>query len=78
MFIEITAKNDLTTKLAQEIVAIASKQTLTTYILSGNKKVNSKSIMGVISLGFKKDDVIYLEAIGEEAEEAIDELKNII
>ncbi len=44
----------------------------------GTKKINAKSLMGVISLGLKPGSKIMLIAKGEDEDDAINELQHLI
>lgn len=44
---------------------------------SGNKKVNAKSIMGVLSLGIKQGETVYVVANGKDEKEAIAALETL-
>ncbi|MDO5717973.1 MAG: HPr family phosphocarrier protein [Tissierellia bacterium] len=44
-------------------------------VIKGDKVYNAKSIMGVLSMGAVKGDTVTIRATGEDAEEAV---KNII
>lgn len=55
-----------------EIVQTASQYESSIYLISGDKKINAKSIMGMMSLGLRNDDVISVEADGKDEEQAID------
>lgn len=47
-------------------------------IIVGEKEVNAKSIMGIMSLGLGKGDEIILKAEGEDAEAAVEGLTEFI
>ena len=55
-----------------EIVQTASQYESSIYLISGDKKINAKSIMGMMSLGLRNDDVISVEADGKDEEQAKD------
>ncbi len=58
------------------LVQIASKYESRITITSENRKINAKSIMGMMSLGFGNGDTLVVEADGNDEEAAIEELKN--
>lgn len=60
------------------LVQIASKFESKIYIIAKNKKINAKSIMGMMSLGFGQGDTLDIEADGEDAEKAVEEIANYI
>ncbi len=47
-------------------------------IARDDRKVNAKSLLGVLSLGITKGTKVILTAEGSDEEEAIDELNNLI
>lgn len=60
------------------LVQIASKFESKIYIIAKNKKINAKSIMGMMSLGFGQGDTLGIEADGDDAEKAVAEIANYI
>ena len=64
---------------AKDMVAIATKLKGKILLKSGTKfTINAKSLLGVISLGAKKDMTISIIAEGSDAEEAIAKLSELI
>ena len=47
-------------------------------INSQNRRINAKSIMGMMSLGFGNGDALEIEANGPDEEVAVEEMKNYI
>lgn len=60
------------------LVQIASKFDSKIYFLAKDKRINAKSIMGMMSLGFSKGDSLAIEADGQDEETAVEELANYI
>ena len=60
------------------LVQVASQHDSTVYLESEGKKVNAKSIMGMMSLGFGNGDALEIEANGPDEEVAVEEMKNYI
>ena len=56
------------------LVQIASQYRSRIYLECANKRVNAKSIMGMMTLGLDKGDRIVVEAEGEDEEKAVAEL----
>lgn len=69
--LEITHAEGLRSKAAAMFVQTASKFDSQILIEKGNKKINAKSIMGVLSLGVVKGESIHLVATGEDEKEAV-------
>jgi len=67
----ITDETGLHARPATMLVNTASKFTSEILLTYRDKKVNLKSIMGVMSLGIQKDAEITISAEGEDAEAAI-------
>ena len=54
-----------------EIVQTASQYESRIFLISGDKKINAKSIMGMMSLSLCNDEEIEVEAAGPDEEEAV-------
>jgi phosphocarrier protein len=61
-------------RLAAMFVQTASKYTSAIWVTSEGKKVNAKSIMGIMSLAISSGESIRIIADGEDEVQAIDEL----
>ena len=59
-------------------VQVAGKFSSQILVEKGNKKINAKSIMGVLSLGVKQGEQIYIFANGKDEEKAIDALEELV
>ena len=59
-----------------EIVQTASSFNSTMYFISGSKKINAKSIMGMMSLGLCNNEEIEVEAEGVDENEAVEAIIN--
>ena len=55
-------------------VQVASKFKSRIYVLMDNKKVNAKSIMGMLTLGMVEGEEVVITAEGEDEAEAIEEI----
>lgn len=60
------------------LVQLASKYESKIYIVAKNKKINAKSIMGMMSLGFVNGEILEIEAEGVDAENAVSEIARYI
>ena len=60
-----------------ELVQIASSFDSRIYIVCGEKKVNAKSIMGMMSLELREGDSIIVEADGEDEEKVIEGIRKL-
>lgn len=54
-----------------EIVQTASRFASSIYLISGTKKINAKSIMGMMSLGLCNNEEIVVEADGSDEQDAV-------
>ncbi|MBP3736560.1 MAG: HPr family phosphocarrier protein [Lachnospiraceae bacterium] len=61
-----------------ELVQIAVDCASKVYIAAGEKKVNAKSIMGMMSLGLQKGDAFTVEADGEDEAQALDRIEKFV
>ena len=70
--IQIKLENGLEARPIAHLVQEASKYDSTIYIISGDKKVNAKSIMGMMSLELDNGENLEVSADGVDEHEAID------
>ncbi len=74
----IQSADGLRASKAAMFVQIAGKYSSRILVEKGNKKIDAKSIMGVLSLGVKQGEKIYVFANGEDEEEAIAALEKLV
>lgn len=77
---KITVKNKqgLHARPAALFVQVANKFDSRITVKSGTEEVNGKSIMGILMLGAEKGAAIEIEAEGEDAQAAIEELEKVV
>jgi phosphotransferase system HPr (HPr) family protein len=77
---ELTTTNPdgLRASKAAMFVQVAGKFSSQILVEKGNKKINAKSIMGVLSLGVKQGEQIYIFANGKDEEKAIEALEELV
>ena len=68
--VKISGDEGLQSKAAALLVQVAGKFASSIWMELGNKRVNAKSIMGVLSLKLKKGDSFMLTASGEDEQAA--------
>ena len=68
---KIQLKNGLEARPVAVLVQVASQHESSVYIESAGKKVNAKSIMGMMSLGLDSGAEITVVAAGKDEEEAV-------
>ena len=71
----ITTNTGLEARLAALFVQTASKFSSSVFVKLDNKKVNAKSLLGIISIGISSGHKITIIADGSDAEAAIAELR---
>ena len=60
------------------LVQTASKFESSVYLISGNKKINAKSIMGMMGMGMKSGETLTIMTEGVDEETAADEIANYL
>lgn len=77
---EVTIKNKqgLHARPAALFVQIANKFDAVITVKKGRQKVNGKSIMGILMLAAGQGSQIIIEADGDDAQDALDELERLV
>ena len=77
---QLTVKNrsGLHARPAALFVQVANKFDSRITVKRDGEEVNGKSIMGILMLGAEKDSTIIIEADGDDAQAALEELEKII
>lgn len=75
----VTIRNnmDMENRPIAHLVQEASQYKSSVYIEMDDKKINAKSIMGVLLLGIKQGESIYVLANGVDEKEALDALEEL-
>ena len=76
--IQITNKLGLHARASAKLTQTASKFTSAVFISKGGRRVNAKSIMGVMMLAAGKGSKVMLEAEGGDADAALAALTKLI
>lgn len=76
--IQIKLENGLEARPVALLVQEASKYESTIYIQSGEKKVNAKSIMGMMSLGLNNGEQLAVTADGSDEQMAVDNIEKFL
>ncbi|WP_455662027.1 HPr family phosphocarrier protein [Pradoshia sp.] len=76
--VTVHLKTGLQARPAAQFVQKASSFSSEIYIMNGDKKVNVKSIMGLMSLAVSSGSVITLVAEGSDEEQAIRSLEEFL
>lgn len=59
-------------------VQVASQFDSSVYVEVGTKKVNAKSIMGMMTLGLDAGEEVLVTAVGEDEEKALNEIEKYL
>ena len=76
--VEVKLKSGLQARQAALFVQEANRYRSDVYLQKDEKKVNAKSIMGIMSLAIAKGTVVVLMADGDDAEKAVAALASLI
>lgn len=76
--VEIKLENGLEARPVALLVQTASQFDSSIYIESGNKKVNAKSIMGMMTLVLQAGEVVTVTADGSDEDAAADSIQNYL
>lgn len=76
--VEVKLKSGLQARQAALFVQEANRHSSDVYLQKDNKKVNAKSIMGIMSLAIARGASITLSAEGNDEEQALEKLVKII
>jgi len=76
--IKIALPNGLDARPVALLVQVASQYDSKIYVESGTKKINAKSIMGMMTLGLSAGEEIVLSADGEDEEKAMDNIEKYL
>ncbi len=72
--IEISCPGGLEPRPIAELVQVASKYESKVYLETETKRVNAKSIMGMMSMNIANGDLLVVSAEGSDEEGAMDEI----
>ncbi len=75
---KIQLKNGLEARPVAVLVQVASQHESTIYIESGDKRVNAKSIMGMMSLGLDNGEIVTVVADGKDEEKAVSDIEKFL
>ena len=76
--ITLLLNNGMPAKSASAIAEAMSRYESSVHIIFANKKVNAKSIMGIMGLGLDQGKIITIEAEGTDEEVAIAALEEFL
>lgn len=76
--IRVQLENGLEARLVALLVQEASKYDSSVYIYVGEKRVNAKSIMGMMSLGLNNGDELEVSAEGADEEAAMEGMEGFL
>lgn len=76
--ITIQLKSGLEARPVAVLVQVASQYESTVYVESGDKKVNAKSIMGMMTLGLNAGEKVEVTVDGKDEEKAIEGIEKYL
>ncbi len=76
--ITIRLENGLEARPVAMLVQVASQYDSSIYLETGEKKVNAKSIMGMMSLGLDTGEIVTVVTNGEDENQAMDGIENYL
>ena len=76
--IRIQIKNGLEARPVAVLVQVASQFDSSIYVECGNKKVNAKSIMGMMALGMDAGEEVVVSADGDDESNAMADIEKFL
>lgn len=76
--IKIQIQNGLEARPVAVLVQVASQFSSSIYVESGDKKVNAKSIMGMMALGLDTGEEVVVSAEGEDETTAMADIEKFL
>lgn len=76
--VEIKIQNGLEARPVAMLVQVASRFDSSIYLESAGKKVNAKSIMGMMSLGLDAGETVTVTADGNDEAAAVNEIEHYL
>ncbi len=76
--ITVKIKSSVNARPAAMLVQVASQYRSEIHVLTGNKNMNAKSIMGMMALGLETGETVTVTANGEDEEVAINGIESFL
>lgn len=76
--IKIQIKDGLEARPVAVLVQVASQFSSSIYVESGNRKVNAKSIMGMMALGLDTGEEVLVSAEGDDEANAMHDIEDFL
>lgn len=76
--IVINIPNGLEARPVALLVQVASQYECSIHVVSDDKRVNAKSIMGMMSMGISAGETVTVEADGPDEEQAIENIEKYL
>ncbi len=76
--VQVCLQNAFEARPLAELVQVASKYKSQIYLEAAGKKVNAKSIMGMMTLGLETGENLLVWADGEDEEAAVDRMESFL
>ena len=76
--IKIQIQNNMEARPVAVLVQVASQFNSSIYVESGDKRVNAKSIMGMMALGLNSGEEVVVSADGEDETNAMQDIEKYL
>ncbi|MCM1063072.1 MAG: HPr family phosphocarrier protein [Eubacterium sp.] len=76
--VQVKLENGLDARPIAHLVQEASKYDSTIYIIAEGKRINAKSIMGMMSLALDSGEDLEVSADGQDEQEAVEGIENFL
>lgn len=76
--VQIKLRNGLEARPIAVLVQVASKYDSTIYLEAEGKRINAKSIMGMMSLGLNTGEKVTVSANGADEAEAVEDIEKFL
>ncbi|MBE5966287.1 MAG: HPr family phosphocarrier protein [Lachnospiraceae bacterium] len=76
--IVINIPNGLEARPVALLVQVASQYECSIYVVSEEKRINAKSIMGMMSMGISTGETVTVEASGPDEEQAMENIEKYL
>lgn len=75
---KIKIKNGSDARILAEFVQVANYYTCSIYLEKGGKRINAKSMMGMMSIGLMEGEEVLVAADGEREAEAMESIRQFL
>ncbi|MCR5202844.1 MAG: HPr family phosphocarrier protein [Lachnospiraceae bacterium] len=76
--LKVQVRSGLEARATSELVQLASQYVSTIYLECGDKKINAKSLMGMMSLGLVTGEDVKVVVDGDDEETAMEKIESFL